>query len=87
MLLNLSFNAMILSQTVFVDDALSSSKELENLAENFREQAAKLVDMLDISIPVVSKLKVITFVSNKSFLILLTSQNKQHWLTFSIEQN
>lgn len=28
------------------------------LAENFRDQAAKLVDMLDVSIPVVSKLKV-----------------------------
>ena len=76
MLLNSSFNAMILSQTplkghtclyVFADDALSSSKELENLAENFREQAAKLVDMLDISIPVVSKLKVITVVCSISF--------------------
>jgi hypothetical protein len=36
----------------------NESAELEALAENFREQAAKLVDMLDISIPVVAKLKV-----------------------------
>ena len=43
---------------VFIEEELSGSKELENLAENFREQASKLVDMLDISIPVVSKLKV-----------------------------
>ncbi|XP_056008966.1 lon protease homolog 2, peroxisomal-like [Ostrea edulis] len=35
----------------------NESAELEALAENFREQAAKLVDMLDISIPVVAKLK------------------------------
>lgn len=31
--------------------------DLDNLADNFREQAGKLVDMLDISIPVVAKLK------------------------------
>ena len=36
----------------------NESAELEALAENFREQASKLVDMLDISIPVVAKLKV-----------------------------
>lgn len=36
----------------------NESAELDALAENFREQAAKLVDMLDISIPVVAKLKV-----------------------------
>ena len=47
---------------IFVEEELTSSKELENLAENFREQASKLVDMLDISIPVVSKLKVRTIV-------------------------
>eukprot|EP00105_Crassostrea_gigas_P031146 XP_011453733.1 PREDICTED: lon protease homolog 2, peroxisomal [Crassostrea gigas] len=35
----------------------NESAELDALAENFREQAAKLVDMLDISIPVVAKLK------------------------------
>lgn len=39
------------------DEELSSNRELGNIAENFREQAAKLVDMLDVSIPVVSKLK------------------------------
>lgn len=38
----------------------NESAELDALAENFREQAAKLVDMLDISIPVVAKLKVKT---------------------------
>ncbi|KAK7498897.1 hypothetical protein BaRGS_00009989 [Batillaria attramentaria] len=37
------------------DDAENS--ELSALAENFREQAAKLVDMLDTSIPVVARLK------------------------------
>ncbi|KAK6186413.1 hypothetical protein SNE40_008453 [Patella caerulea] len=35
----------------------SSDEELNSLAENFREQAAKLVEMLDVSIPVVAKLK------------------------------
>ncbi|XP_060574708.1 lon protease homolog 2, peroxisomal-like [Ruditapes philippinarum] len=39
------------------EDDLNSNRELGNLAENFREQASKLVDMLDVSIPVVSKLK------------------------------
>ena len=48
------------------DDELSGNKELENIAENFREQAAKLVDMLDISIPVVSKLKVPAIFTLKS---------------------
>jgi len=43
---------------LFTDDVLSSNRELGVLAENFRDQAAKLVDMLDVSIPVVSKLKV-----------------------------
>ncbi|KAJ8302523.1 hypothetical protein KUTeg_018919 [Tegillarca granosa] len=38
-------------------DKSSSNGELASLSENFREQAAKLVDMLDISIPVVAKLK------------------------------
>ena len=32
--------------------------ELKDLTDNFKDQAAKLVDMLDISIPVVAKLKV-----------------------------
>ncbi|KAK3576379.1 hypothetical protein CHS0354_018926 [Potamilus streckersoni] len=39
------------------DDSIKSNSELNSLAGNFREQAAKLVDMLDISIPVVAKLK------------------------------
>ncbi|XP_052818776.1 lon protease homolog 2, peroxisomal-like [Mya arenaria] len=39
------------------DDELNQNSELGLLAVNFRDQAAKLVDMLDISIPVVSKLK------------------------------
>ncbi|XP_064599165.1 LOW QUALITY PROTEIN: lon protease homolog 2, peroxisomal-like [Liolophura sinensis] len=39
------------------DQSLKSDEELGVLAENFREQAAKLVEMLDISIPVVAKLK------------------------------
>jgi hypothetical protein len=44
---------------IVVEDDLNSNRELGNLAENFREQASKLVDMLDVSIPVVSKLKVV----------------------------
>ena len=36
----------------------TETAELDALSENFREQAGKLVDMLDISIPVVAKLKV-----------------------------
>lgn len=39
------------------NDEIKTSEELESLAENFREQASKLVDMLDTSIPVVAKLK------------------------------
>ncbi|GFR59788.1 LON protease homolog 2, peroxisomal [Elysia marginata] len=39
------------------NDEIKTSEELESLAENFREQATKLVDMLDTSIPVVAKLK------------------------------
>jgi ATP-dependent Lon protease len=39
------------------DNEIKSSEELMSLAENFREQAAMLVDMLDISIPMVAKLK------------------------------
>lgn len=38
-------------------DELKSNTELTKLAENFREQAAVLVDMLDVSIPVVARLK------------------------------
>ena len=43
---------------VLADEDLKTDAEMVSLAENFREQAAKLVDMLDISIPVVAKLKV-----------------------------
>jgi len=42
------------------DDETQMSGELVSLAENFREQAAVLVDMLDVSIPMVAKLKVKT---------------------------
>ncbi|XP_071088877.1 lon protease homolog 2, peroxisomal-like [Haliotis cracherodii] len=38
-------------------DDMDENQELTALAENFRDQAAKLVEMLDISIPVVAKLK------------------------------
>jgi len=43
-----------------VDDETKGNRELASLAENFREQAAVLVDILDISIPMVAKLKVKT---------------------------
>ncbi|ESO82781.1 hypothetical protein LOTGIDRAFT_109034 [Lottia gigantea] len=36
---------------------VSGDEELITLAEHFREQASKLVEMLDVSIPVVAKLK------------------------------
>ncbi|BFZ13298.1 hypothetical protein BsWGS_16337 [Bradybaena similaris] len=39
------------------NEEIQTNEELGSLAENFREQAAKLVDMLDTSIPVVAKLK------------------------------
>jgi len=42
-----------------VDEDKIEDAELLSLAENFREHASKLVDMLDISIPVVAKLKVL----------------------------
>ena len=41
-------------------DERKESGELATLAENFREQATLLVDMLDVSIPMVAKLKVHT---------------------------
>jgi len=41
-------------------DETKESGELATLAENFREQATLLVDMLDVSIPMVAKLKVHT---------------------------
>jgi len=34
------------------------NQEMTSIAENFREQAAMLVELLDISIPMVAKLKV-----------------------------
>lgn len=43
---------------VFSEEIAKKNGDLDTLADNFREQAAKLVDMLDISIPVVAKLKV-----------------------------
>ncbi|CAL1532329.1 unnamed protein product [Lymnaea stagnalis] len=39
------------------NEEIQANEELGTLAENFRENAAKLVDMLDTSIPVVAKLK------------------------------
>lgn len=54
-LFNFDKNLSYLGDTIKGDN---ESAELDALAENFREQAAKLVDMLDISIPVVAKLKV-----------------------------
>uniref|UniRef100_A0A0B7BCW2 Lon protease homolog n=1 Tax=Arion vulgaris TaxID=1028688 RepID=A0A0B7BCW2_9EUPU len=39
------------------NEEIQTKEELGSLAENFRLQAAKLVDMLDTSIPVVAKLK------------------------------
>ena len=45
--------SIFLSGTDHYDDP-----ELKDLTDNFKDQAAKLVDMLDISIPVVAKLKV-----------------------------
>jgi hypothetical protein len=39
------------------DDEIKTN-EMMVLIDNFREQALKLVDMLDVSIPVVGKLKV-----------------------------
>lgn len=55
------FNCMIIIRcgllVYLLSDDLDNS-ELSALAENFREQAARLVDMLDTSIPVVARLKV-----------------------------
>ena len=59
-LLSLLFCFLIFHDAFFFCPAedIKGDSELTNLAENFREQAAKLVEMLDISIPVVAKLKV-----------------------------
>jgi hypothetical protein len=44
---------------LLTDDLLKNvNQEVVSLAENFREQAAALVELLDISIPMVAKLKV-----------------------------
>jgi len=47
--------------TVTVDDGTKADGELASLVENFRDQATTLVDMLDVSIPMVAKLKVKIF--------------------------
>ena len=43
--------------------------ELGNLVETFREHAMELVNMLDVSVPVVAKLKVLTPPFNVYFFI------------------
>ena len=43
---------------LFEDDDTKNNAELTRLVEHFREQAAMLVDMLDVSLPTVAKLKV-----------------------------
>ena len=40
-----------------IDELNNSGSDLSAMAHNFRDQASKLVDMLDISIPSVAKLK------------------------------
>lgn len=57
------FHAMLLSYLEWLqhfcsEDETKSDSELVRLADHFREQASMLVDMLDISIPTVAKLKV-----------------------------
>jgi len=47
------------------------------LAENFREQAGVLVDMLDISIPMVAKLKVTTFLTVRVAVVLVYSNTNK----------
>ena len=49
---------LFISFISLADEEIRSNTELSEIADNFRDQAAKLVDMLDISIPVVAKLKV-----------------------------
>ena len=41
-------------------DDLKNNLELGNLVDTFREHAVELVNMLDVSVPVVAKLKVYT---------------------------
>lgn len=40
-------------------EAEETNTELSDLMEQFREQATKLIDMLDLSVPAVVRLKVI----------------------------
>jgi len=56
-------------RVITADDKTNGSGELASLAENFREQAAMLVDMLDISIPMVAKLKVKTCIHSSSLCL------------------
>jgi len=58
----------VLMEILFVVDDIKENQELNALAENFRDQAAKLVEMLDVSIPVVAKLKV--------YIVSLKTKNK-----------
>lgn len=51
-----------LSYTFILVDDMKENNDLRNLAETFRVEAAKLVEMLDISIPVVGKLKVSRYI-------------------------
>ncbi|RUS91970.1 hypothetical protein EGW08_000183 [Elysia chlorotica] len=61
------------------NDEIKTSEELESLAENFREQASKLVDMLDTSIPVVAKLKKNIYQKRKSTHISRENSWKEGW--------
>jgi hypothetical protein len=44
--------------SLLLDEAIKMSAELAALVGDFREHASKLVNLLDISVPVVGKLKV-----------------------------
>ena len=66
---------------VSTDDDAKASSELASLAENFREQAATLVDMLDISIPMVAKLKVKTLFTVVTAVILVGCRSEEDFST------
>jgi len=53
----------------FSDDESKGSQEFSVLVENFRSQAATLVDMLDMSIPAVAKLKANTYTAFPSITV------------------